>query len=57
MKRPIVYFIAVTALVLASCSSEEIVVEKTAILPFNKMDYIKVWRDANIQANFRKEKE
>jgi hypothetical protein len=57
MKRPIVYFIAVTALVLASCSSEEIVVEKTATLPFNKMDYIKVWRDANIQANFRKEKE
>jgi hypothetical protein len=57
MKRPIMCFIAVTALVLASCSSEEIVVEKTATLPFNKMDYVKVWRDANIQANFRKEKE
>jgi hypothetical protein len=57
MKRPIMCFIAVTALVLASCSSEEIVVEKKATLPFNKMDYIKVWRNANIQANFRKEKE
>ena len=56
MKKNIIYFVAVTAYVFASCSSEDMAVQKSAALTFDTESYIKVWKDANIQVSIEKEK-